>query len=270
MGELLSTRQIATFVARGFLRFDALLGPEACRGLLAEVESDRHLVGASYGMRLSEIWPEAPALRGIFADPRVLGIVTSLVGADPIYDHHFPHVTQPGHRHGENLHQDAIFDPRPFAFDIQISIFPQETTQAMGGTLIVPGSHFRRVNEGDIHRYQHLRGQQQIVCPAGTFVVWHNNLWHSGRTNRSTERRTMFKLRLQPRERQYRTWALGDAGDPEIDRILDTPEPWHGVDGRIEVMQRRALFRYLSGELPGPQAAHFAHYWDRAVEPLGR
>lgn len=221
-------------------------------------------------MRLSEIWPAAPVLRGIFADGRVRGIVTSLLGRDPLYDHHFPPVTEPGHRHGDNLHQDAIFNPRPFAFDVRISIFPQETTRAMGGTLFVPGSHFRRVNEGDIHRYQHLRGQEQITCPAGTFVIWHNNLWHSGRTNRSTERRMMFKLRLQPRERQYRTWDLTDLGDPEVDWILDTPEPWHGGDARIEIMQRRALFRYLSDELPRAGAAHFAHYWDRAAEPLER
>ena len=45
--------------------------------------------------------------------------------------------------------------------------------------------------------------------------------------------------------------------------ILDRPEPWHGVDGRIEVMNRLALFRYLSGRELGPLAPHFGHYFKR-------
>jgi hypothetical protein len=263
VSALLTSREVARFVARGFLRFDALLSPAACAGLLADVESGRHRAGCRYGMPLSDVWPEAAELRGIFSKPRLLGIVTSLLGPDPIYDHHHPHVTQPGQHPGENLHQDAIYDTREFAFDIQISIFPQETTLEMGGTLVVPGSHLRRVNESDIRRYQHILGQEQLVCPAGTVVVWHNNLWHSARTNRSSSSRMMFKLRLQPRQRQHRTWDLADLDDPEIYRILSQNEPWHGVDGRIEIMNRLALFRYLSGEGPGASSPHFGHYLDR-------
>jgi hypothetical protein len=263
MSTLLTSREVASFVARGFLRFDALLSPTACEGLIADVDSGRHWIGCRYGMPLSEVWPEAAALRGVLAEPRMLGIVTSLLGPNPIYDHHYPHITLPGQHAGENLHQDAIYDPREFAFDIQMSIFPQETTVEMGGTLIVPGSHLRRVNEADIRRYQHILGQEQLVCPAGTVVVWHNNLWHSARTNRSSARRMMFKLRLQPRDRQYRTWDHADLGDPEIYRILSQNEPWHGVDGRMEIMNRLALFRYLSGEGPGVSSPHFGHYLDR-------
>jgi hypothetical protein len=260
VSTLLTSKELARFVARGFLRFDALLRPEVCTALLADVDSGRDVRGCRYGTRLSEAWPDAPGIRAIFSDERVRGIVESLVGPDPIYDHHYPHVTNPGQRIGENLHQDAVYDPRRFAFDVQISIFPQDTRPEMGGTLIVPGSHLRRVNEGDIIRYQHILGEEQIVCPAGTVVVWHHNLWHSGRSNRSTERRVMFKVRLQPRERQFRVWDVADLNDPEIDEILGRTEPWHGVDGRIEVLNRFALFHALSGRPPGASAPHFAHY----------
>jgi hypothetical protein len=260
---LLTSKQLASFVARGFLRFDGLLNADACAGLLRDVESGRDARGCRYGMPLSEAWPEAAAVRAIFSDDRVSGIVESLLGRDPIYDHHYPHVTNPGQRVGENLHQDAVYDPRRLAFDIQISIFPQETRPEMGGTLIVPGSHLRHVNEADIARYQHIVGEEQIVCPAGTVVVWHHNLWHSGRSNRSSERRTMFKVRLQPRERQFRTWDVSDLGDPEIEEILGRAERWHGVDGRIEVLNRFALFHALSGSALGPSAPHFAHYLER-------
>jgi len=263
MIELLTSVEMARFVARGFLRHDGWLDREARRGLLEEVASGAHLEGCRYGIRLSEAWPNAPKLRALFGEPRMRGVLQSLLGKDPIYDHHYPHVTEPGHRQGDNLHQDAIRDVRRFQFDVQISIFPEETTREMGGTLIVPGSHLRRVNEADIVRYQHILGQEQIVCPAGTVIFWHNNLWHSGRSNRSQQRRMMFKVRLQPSGPQKKTWDLGDLEDPEIDRILGKPEPWHGVDGRMEIMNRYALFQYLSGRKPGPEAPHFAHYLER-------
>src|SRR5690606_15931007 len=117
--------------------------------------------------------------------------------------------------------------------------------------------------ERDIMRYQNIVGQEQMASPAGTAVFWDNNLWHSARSNDSVRDRTMFKVRLAPRVRQSRTWDLSDRGDSEIFRILDRVEPWHGVDGRIEVMNRIELFRYLSGKEPGLSAPHFGHYLDR-------
>lgn len=259
----LTTKEMARFIARGFLRFDGLLSAQACEQLREEVASGRDALGCSYGMRLAEAWPEARGIREIFALPRMQGAIKSLLGPDPLYDHHYPHVNEPGRRVGDDLHQDAVFDPRQFAFDVQIAIFPQETPREMGGTLIVPGSHLRRVNERDIMRYQHIVGQEQIVCPAGTVVFLHHNLWHSSRSNRSSSRRLMFKVRLQPSARQQRCWDLEDLHDPEVFRILDRAEAWHGVDGRIEVMNRLALFQYLSGEVPGPSAPHFGHYLNR-------
>jgi hypothetical protein len=260
MSALLSSRDVARFVARGFLRFDALLSREQCDALIAEVETGRHALGCHYGMPLAGAWSGSGPLHDIFAGERLHGVLTSLLGKDPVYDHHHPHITEPNQRVGDDLHQDAVTDPRPFSFDLQLSIFPRETTREMGGTLIVPGSHMRRVNERDIQRYQHIMGQEQIVCPAGTVVVLHHNLWHSARSNRSGERRLMFKLRLQPRKPAFRTWDTSDLDDPEIDQILGRPEPWHGVEGRAEIMNRYRLFHHLSGRVPGAEAPHFAHY----------
>lgn len=263
MKGLLSTKEVASFVARGFLRYDGLLTRDTCSSLLDEVASGVHESGCIYGMPLSAAWPKAPGIRRIFVLPEMRRVISGLLGDDPIYDHHFPHVSAAGRRHSDDLHQDAVYDTRRFAFDLQISIFPEATTREMGGTLILPGSHLRRVNERDIMRYQHVTGQEQIVCPAGTVVFWHHNLWHSARSNLSKSPRMMFKIRLQPRARQYQTWDLSDLDDPEVFRILGNAEPWHGVDGRIEIMNRLALFRYLSGKAPGPNAPHFGHYLDR-------
>jgi hypothetical protein len=263
---LLSSVQVATFVSRGFLRFDELLSRADCEAILDEVRSGLHWQEAAYGMPFSRVWPASSALRRVFGSPALAGIVRSLLGADAVYDHHYPHKTRGGQRHSDDLHQDAIFDRRPFAFDVQLALFPQDTPREAGGTLIVPGSHFRRVHESDIRRYQHIKGQQQIVCQAGTVFALHHNLWHSGRSNLSTagQERVMFKVRLQPGSRQYRTWDLRDLESPEIAAILSATEPWHGADGRMETLNRLELWRELSGSLPNGDIPHFGHYLERA------
>lgn len=76
----------------------------------------------------------------------------------------------------------------------------------------------------------------------------------------------MFKVRLQPRARQFRTWDLSDLDSPEIGPILSHTEPWHGVDGRMETLQRLALWRALSGALPKGEIPHYGQYLDRHVE----
>ena len=58
------------------------------------------------------------------------------------------------------------------AFDIQLFYFPQEVTEPMGGTRFLPGSHLRVVSEAAISRYQNIVGQQHVVCPAGTVLIF--------------------------------------------------------------------------------------------------
>lgn len=265
---LLSSVQVASFVSRGFLRFDELVSREDCEAILAEVNSGVHWQEASYGMPFARVWPQSSSLRRVFAAPALRGLIESLLGPDPIYDHHYPHRTRGGERRGDDLHQDAVHDRRRFAFDVQLALFPQDTPRETGGTLIVPGSHFRRVHEADIRRYQHISGQQQIVCKAGTVLALHHNLWHSGRSNLSKagNERVLFKLRLQPRARQFQTWDVRDLDSPEIGPILSHTEPWHGVDGRMEVLNRLALWRALSGSLPKGELPHYGQYLDRHLE----
>lgn len=57
------------------------------------------------------------------------------------------HVREPHGGKPQSLHADAITDVRPDAFDVQLTYYPQHVTPEMGGTLSVPGSHPRRINE---------------------------------------------------------------------------------------------------------------------------
>lgn len=209
----------------------------------------------------SKIWKqENSAIGKVFRLPVIKGMIQSLIGPKPRYDHHWPHLTKAHSKVGENLHQDAEYDPRFESFDIQISFFPADVPLEMGGTLFIPGSHFRRVHESSVRRYQNIVGQIQCVCKAGTIIVWHHNIWHSARSNHTDKDRYMFKVRLNPTTRQQLLWDTSDLQDPEIITILKNNHKWHGVTTRTEEMNRVKLWRSLTNQpdfdLPG-------WYWSR-------
>ena len=126
--------------------------------------------------------------------------------------------------------------------------FPEAVGADAGGTLLVPGSHFRRISHMDIARYQNVVGQERVVCAAGTVFFLHHAIWHAGRRNDSAHRRVMYKLRLNPTVRQLRLWNTDDIADPQVTATLLREPTWAGNDGRLEQVNRARLWRFLTGD----------------------
>ena len=252
---LLSSVRMARFVARGSLRLDAVVpadmnaeGLRVLAGGLADVP---------YGTPVSESYPEGSFARRLLELPQVAGALHSLVGPEPTVDHHAVHAREPHGGDAQPLHADAIIDVRPDAFDVQLMYYPQEVSLEMGGTLSLPGSHLRRINESDTGRYQNLRGQDRLVCPAGTVVFLHHGLWHGGRRNDSDTTRYMFKIRFNPTVRQRLLWDTSDLGDPRVRTELDQGFPWYEqATGRLERYNRVLLWREMTGD-PGFDLDHW-------------
>ena len=256
---LLTSRQMARFVSDGFIRFDELVPDDLNKAAFAEIEQG--LVGGEdHGQPLCDLWPEL-AIGKVFRLPEVQGIIHSLVGPDPLYDHHAVHTVKAGKPTGQVWHADAIIDTRVAEFDVQFFYFSHDTPREMGGTMILPGSHFRLVSESDIARYQNFIGQLPLVCNAGTLLAVHHGIWHCAQPNRTDRRRFMFKLRLNPVVRQLRLWNTDDIDDPSIPQILSTSHKWYGNEGRIEVVNRIKFWRLLTGN------CHFdVSYWLSRLE----
>lgn len=251
---LLSAEAMATFAARGFLRFDGVIPEDINRQFLDEMgdidppspgQKMRRTYGellaraglpeAPAGTPLDQVYPEGSAVARLLALPLVAGAVRSLVGEAPVFDHHFLHVTFPPAYHdaggGENVsqhyHQDSTIDPRR-AFDIQIMYYPHAVTRQMGGTRFLPGSHLRRVSEAAIARYQNIRGQQHMVCEGGTLLFLHSGIWHGGGVNLSDRTRTMFKVRINPSRSQVRQFDVSTLTPQTSQRpifFLKGPQP---------------------------------------------
>jgi hypothetical protein len=249
---------VAAFVADGFLRFDSVVPAGLCEAALAEIAAGNppSPYGAPPGSE-PRAWPgrtldglcaASPAIGAILHLPAVSTVIASLVGPDPIYDHHYAHVIAPRQRWSQPWHADAIIDPRRHSFDVQLMFFFHDTPREMGGTMILPGSHLRRVNEAAVARYQNFVGQLAIACPAGSLVVVHHGIWHCGQPNQTDRPRTMFKLRLGPRVAQQQLWDVRDLEDPEIPKMLSRDHGWYGHEVRLEFVNRIRLWRFLTDD----------------------
>ena len=260
---LLTTNQMASFTARGFLRFDNLV-PVAINQKVMALFASEQVERPVAGKPLSETYPPDSPLAELMQLPAIQGIVQSLVGPDPLFDHHAVHIRHPHEGRAQGLHGDSIIDTR-MHFDIQLMYFPHDIPLEMGGTLLLPGSQFRRINESDIARYQNFVGQIPMVCQAGTLLALHHGIWHCGRQNQTDRTRYMFKIRLNPRVRQSRLWNTEDleeqmaanpitrleARNPAAETlysILTQTEPWYEYPvGRLEMVNRVKFWRFLTG-----------------------
>jgi hypothetical protein len=133
---LLTSQQVASFVARGFLRFDGVV-PAALneqfldevgrppqpgdnvRQVYAKLLSGSGIPTVPAGTPLADAYPVSSAITQLLELPLIRGAIESLVGPAPRFDHHFLHVISAGvlrcARCAECFaahHQDSTIDPR--------------------------------------------------------------------------------------------------------------------------------------------------------------
>lgn len=269
--HLLSTRQMAEFVTHGLLRFDGIVPDDInqrAMAEMAELEFGRFSPDGpkppDTGTPLSQCYPPPSAIGEYLRLPEIAGIITSLVGSEPTFDHDWSHHIVAGDLRGQALHVDAIADTDDAAFDIQLYWFPHDVAKGEGGTRFVPGSHLRRVRSDNLARYQHVAGEDSFVGPAGSVLVFHHGLWHAGQPHHGDTDRWMHKVRLNPTSPQVLGWNTHDLAElhnPPSDHVFATMaedsvaqtfrtwQPWHGVtDYRHDQTQRAKLWRYLTDD----------------------
>ena len=287
--NLLTTSQMAEFAAKGCLRFDGLIDSDLNQEFLdlfaEDIGSDdryvnRVIPNCKPGTYVSQAFPQDHPLSKILAQPVVAGTLKSLMGTNPIFDHHHVHMTFPNRSRVQTNHQDSTIDLRSKNFDIQMIYFPHEVNDKMGGTRYIPGTHLRTVHESQIARYQNIRGQIRVTCPAGTIIFFHHGIWHGGGKNTSDVPRIMYKLRLQPSgsqslqwdtsdltEERIKSWqrpifhAFGKREEDDVPSKLMSDEPWFDNTSRLEYMNRVRFWRTLLND-----AELDIDYWLTRVE----
>lgn len=234
---LLNATQMAEFVRDGYLLFEGFIPKELNEAVHADQEA-----GCGY-------WDKSEATRAVFELPQVKGILKSLLGEKPVYDHSALHIVRANQSTAQIWHADSIIDARPLAFDVQTMYFSHDCPPEMGPTLILPGSHLRRVSNLSISRYKNIVGQKQLAGSAGTIAFLHQAIWHCAQPNQMDKTRYMFKLRLRPDENQRAQFNLDGYDSPEVRRVPGAfVHRWQGDQARAENVMRSKLWRYLCGD----------------------
>ena len=288
MAKLLTTEQMAEFASSGCLFFDELIDKETNKEFLDDIghtsadkvdsmqtynkniKATSSIPRIKAGSPLKNAYPVNSPLEKILKNEVVAGAIQSLVGSNPVVDHQSLHLTFPTkffkgankRQMSQGNHQDSTIDPRS-TFDIQVFYFPTEVSKEMGGTRYHPGTHLRIVNEFAIAKYQNILGQKSIVCKPGTIGIFHHGLWHGAGVNFSDEIRYMFKVRLQPTEKQELLWdpekkykplpnrALywtDENKEETINDILMQSYPWQEADtNRLDKINVVKFWRLLTG-----------------------
>ncbi|HET7558739.1 MAG TPA: phytanoyl-CoA dioxygenase family protein [Limnochordia bacterium] len=238
--HLLTAEQMAGFVIDGYVLFKGFIPDELNKA--AFEEQSRHQGPAR------KLWEEGSATRAVFELPKVKGILQSLVGAKPVFDHCALHIVGAQNHVAQDWHGDSVIDARPLGFDVQAFYFCHDTPIEMGPTLVLPGSHMRRINTSSIARYKNIVGQLHLDGPAGTIGFLHHGIWHCAQPNYTDRTRYMFKVRLRPGEQQRNLFNTDGYDDPEIRNLFNRGhKAWQGNESRLEHIEHAKLWRYVVG-----------------------
>ena len=247
--HLLTARQMAQFAVDGFLEFGDVVPTD----LNAAVHGDALRYPKDRGWdpnHRREFWDFSAAVREVFDLPSVQGIVQSLVGPAPRHDHSYLHKVSPGRDEAQVWHVDfALAADHPRTFDILVCYFPHDAPAEMGPTMILPGSHMRRVNYDDVTRYKNFVGQRQLTGPGGRIAFLHESMWHCAQPNRTERWRFMFKIRYGPQVPQQGHFDTEGWDADEIEAFFNAAEyrhPW-GDSSKIACEQWRSWWPYIAG-----------------------
>lgn len=223
----LTDEEMRDFIINGYVKvqtdFPSSFHENICQQLDAMFEETGNLG--------NNLLPVIPEIQEIFDHPVVHGAMQGVLGADYVmHPHRYCHFNQQGSE-GQNFHKDS------YAGDEQIRrhrcrwtmafYYPQDVTEDMGPTAVLPGSQYYETGES-----AHEQPEMALCGEAGTVTIVHYDLWHRAMPNRSDKKRYMLKfLFIRLDEPQAPLWQSNTAdwrkfGD---DKASEHPELWESV-----------------------------------------
>src|SRR6266487_2492476 len=103
--NLLTSVQMAHFVATGSLRMDAVVPEEMNQQAIEVLKAG--IPGVPYGTPLSEAFVNSEFVQRLVQLPEVAGAIHSLVGPEPTVDHHAVHIRKANEGEAQNLHGET-------------------------------------------------------------------------------------------------------------------------------------------------------------------
>ena len=233
--HLLNDAQIQQFIRDGYLQVNA----EFIQPVHQRIYDGLEEIFAKEGNVGNNILPRLPQIQQVFDHPAVAGALTSLLGPGYIMNpHRHCHLNPPGGT-GQTWHKDCyVFDHNvrhPCYHWILALYYPQDTTEDMGPTGILPGTHnWEHISHPDAA--QATETARALSGPAGTVTLLHFDAWHRATANTSANKRYMLKFQFarmqwppQPTwQHERKDWQLDPPAHP------DEAHVWRWLSGQTE------------------------------------
>ena len=174
------------------------------------------------------------------------------------------------HIRGDRLdgwHRDIDCDTSDAKLNECLSLFLylSPVNQGDGGFEIVPADHVSKTPDGQLSK--------TMVGPVGTVLLWNRTLWHRATPNQGSTRRRVFKISIQPinRENPFRN---SEEGKHLREKLFETKNVRANLFGmNVGQSQDESALNIKTKPCLGDSAVHL-NFWprlkNRLLEVLGK
>ena len=198
----LTDTEMRDFIINGYVKIKTDFSPSFHENIRQQLDTMFEVTG-NLG---NNVLPLIPEIQEIFDHPIVHGAMQGVLGENYVmHSHRYCHFNQQGSE-GQNFHKDS------YEGDEQIRrhrcrwtmafYYPQDVTEDMGPTAVLPGSQYYETGES-----AHKQPDLALTGEAGTVTIVHYDLWHRAMPNSSDKKRYMLKfLFIRLDEPQTPSW----------------------------------------------------------------
>ena len=226
----LTDKEMQDFIINGYVKVKTDFPPGFHENICQQLDT----MFEETGNLGNNLLPAIPEIQEVFDHPVVHGAMQGVLGSDYVmHPHRYCHFNQQGSK-GQNFHKDS------YAGDEQIRrhrcrwtmafYYPQDVTEDMGPTAVLPGSQYYETGES-----AHEQPDLALTGEAGTVTIVHYDLWHRAMPNQSDKKRYMLKfLFIRLDEPQTPLWesdtddwhALGNGEESEHPELWESLWDW--------------------------------------------
>ena len=151
---------------------------------------------------------ECESVGDLLCHPNIVALVGYLLGTDfggvAISPYRFwNHLTSGGYSDGGGWHvDDTYMADRPVS-EVLCMYYPQDVTEEMGPTMVLPGSHRRLCTPPQTAKLGWIRGQKKVIVREGTLVIAYASILHAKAAHYSDTARSMIKYGYETGDEKY-------------------------------------------------------------------
>jgi len=238
----LTDEQMRDFIINGYIK----VKPDFPPGFHENIYEQLNAMFEHTGNLGNNVLPLIPEMQEVFDHPVVHGAMQGVLGSDYVlHPHRYCHYNPEG-SDGQGFHKDT------YEGDEQIRrhrcrwtmafYYPQDVTEDMGPTAVLPGSQYYETGES-----AHEQPDLSLCGEAGTVTIVHYDLWHRATPNRSDKKRYMVKF------------LFSRLGEPQTPAWNSDTTHWHNDEAPEHPEMWESLWDWYYGKQNGNPANGVSH-----------